>query len=87
MRRPLNAIDKAYIEMTGFEAVISSTYEGNHMPSSLNYANLAVNFLHPKKNPDSLIDRLKADLGLNYNIVLEKDSIRIEHDPKTTYRR
>jgi len=87
MRRALSPIDRAYIEITGFEAVISSTYEGSHSASSLHYANLAVDFRLPGKKITELVDRLKADLGPNYDVVLEKNHIHIEHDPKTTYRR
>lgn len=87
MRRPLNDIDRAYIDITGSEAVISSTYEGNHSAASLHYANLAVDFRLPGKNITEVIDRLKPDLGPNYDIVLRSNHIHIEHDPKTTYRR
>jgi len=47
IRRALNIIADVYI-MKGEEAVIISTYEGDHSPSSLHYRNDAVNIRKPK---------------------------------------
>ncbi|RLC47034.1 MAG: hypothetical protein DRH57_04840 [Candidatus Cloacimonadota bacterium] len=81
MRRALNLIDQAFKDF-GEEAVITSTYEGDHMPSSLHYAHLAVDVRLPRGNVDAVVNALKLLLGKDYDIVVEKDHIHIEYDPK-----
>ena len=81
MRKALNLIDRAFRDF-GEEAVITSTYEGDHMPSSLHYAHLAVDVRLPVGNVDAVVNALKLLLGKDYDIVVEKDHIHIEYDPK-----
>ena len=81
IRRILNDIDIAF-RMEGQEAVITSTCEGNHMPSSLHYAGLAVDIRNPKANIRRIIDHLKTHIpDAEYDIVQERDHIHIEYDP------
>lgn len=81
IRRILNDIDIAY-RMEGQEAVITSTYEGNHMPSSLHYAHQAVDIRLPKANINRIMDHLKTHIPSDkYDIVKERDHIHIEYDP------
>jgi hypothetical protein len=82
IRRALNVIEGAYREK-GLEAVITSTYEGNHIPSSLHYANLAVDIRCPKENRARMKNVLANRLGKEYDVILEEDHIHIEYDPKT----
>lgn len=86
IRRALPKIEAAYLEISGEEAVISSTYEGNHSPGSLHYANLAVDTRKAKKNNQKVIDRLKADLGSNYDVVEGAKHNHVEHDPQNLKR-
>ena len=44
IRRALTLVDGVFKSEFGIEAVITSTYEGDHQPGSLHYANLAVDF-------------------------------------------
>ncbi|RLC84240.1 MAG: hypothetical protein DRI93_03245 [Aquificota bacterium] len=82
IRRALNRIDRVFRDH-GLEAVITSTYEGNHSPSSLHYANLAVDIRLPKKlSPAEITQELRDALGSDYDVVLERDHIHIEYDPK-----
>ena len=81
IRRILNDIDIAY-RMEGQEAVITSTYEGNHTPSSLHYANQAIDIRLPKANLKRIMDHLVTHIpGDKYDIVKERDHIHIEYDP------
>jgi hypothetical protein len=78
----LGNIDSLFISITGEESVITSTYEGNHSPSSLHYGNLAVDFRLPKKKADDLISAIRSRLSQDYDVVLETDHIHVEYDPK-----
>lgn len=82
IRRILAQIDSLFLSITGEEGVITSTYEGSHSPSSLHYANLAIDFRLPKKRANDLISAIRSHLSQDYDIVLESDHIHIEYDPK-----
>jgi len=85
IRRVLPIVDRVYREH-GEEAVITSTYEGDHSPGSLHYADLAIDIRYAKDNPTGvameLVQEIRDKLGDDYDIVLEKDHIHIEYDPK-----
>ena len=81
IRRSLNVIERIY-RRYGYEPVITSTYEGDHMPSSLHYANLAVDVRLPPSNIQAVLYDLRRALNEDYDVVLEKDHIHIEYDPK-----
>jgi len=82
IRRWLTIIDGLF-KKYGDEGVITSTYEGNHMPSSLHYRNLAIDFRKPThQDYDNIIEDLKKTLGGDYDIILKPDHIHIEYDPK-----
>jgi hypothetical protein len=57
------------------ELIITSTYEGTHLPSSLHYANMAFDYRKPygeKDNDNSHLKAVQAKLGPNYTVLLEK---------------
>jgi hypothetical protein len=82
IRRILGIIEFLYMK-NGEEAVITSTYEGTHSPQSLHYANLAIDIRIPHTgNPADMTTKLKQNLNKDYDVVLEKDHIHIEYDPK-----
>ena len=78
VRRALNTIEAAYPDF-----VITSTYEGTHSPSSLHYANLAID-IRTKTFRGTKISAadLKAVLGKGFDIIEEGTHIHIEWDPK-----
>lgn len=80
VRRRLTTIDQAFIRSTGAEAVLTSTNEGTHMAGSLHYANLAVDIRRPAE-PARILKELQADLGEEFDIVVEADHFHIEYDP------
>jgi len=81
IRKILNTLDKIYREF-GYELVITSTYEGNHSPSSLHYANLAIDIRVPKKDRAKIYEKIRNTLSKDYDVVNEETHIHIEYDPK-----
>ena len=81
IRKKLTVLCYVLKKYGDMELVITSTYEGNHSPGSLHYANLAIDIRRPKGY--ALIrDQIKEHLGDDYDVVAEKDHIHIEYDPK-----
>jgi len=82
IRRSLTVIDNIFKKYDGIEAVITSTYEGTHMPSSLHYDDNAIDLRKSPVNSMNIVEALKKALGISYQIVLESDHIHLEYDPK-----
>lgn len=81
IRSRLTIIDYVFFNHGGSEAVVISTYEGDHDAKSLHYANKAIDLRLPGNSP-KVIDILKSSLGVGYDVVLEKDHVHVEFDPK-----
>lgn len=67
----------------GAELMITSGAEGQHMEGSLHYKGLAIDIRLPA--PDKIaadVLALRASLGAQFDVVLEKDHVHIEFDPK-----
>ena len=66
------------------ELVVTSTYEGNHMPSSLHYHNDAVDLRWPVFGDEQkpFIEKVKRELGNDFDVVAEGTHIHVEYDPK-----
>jgi hypothetical protein len=78
------AAEKAYAEY-GADCIITSCTGGKHSHKSLHYKGYAVDFRTMNVNPsvaESVAMRLKNALGNNYDVVLEKDHLHIEYDPR-----
>ena len=89
IRRALPIIEQVYKDVAGHEAIITSTNEGTHSPGSLHYAGQAVDISLPgahampkQTTPGIVKDRLKKVLGRDYDVVLERNHIHVEYDPK-----
>ena len=83
IRRILPAVDALYVQHTKKEAVITSTYEGNHSASSFHYQNKAIDFRLTKPEAMEIIkDLLGRHIGKDYDIVIEKNHLHVEYDPK-----
>ena len=67
------------------ELVVTSLCDGKHMSNSKHYqglaADLRINNVLPAKLME-LLSILKNALGVDFDVVLEKDHIHIEFDPK-----
>ena len=77
----LPVIDQIYHDEYNTELVITSGKDGIHKQGSLHYEGKAVD-LRIWNIWDSLIARLKKELGPDFDVVLEKDHIHLEWDPK-----
>ena len=81
IRRTLTPVN-AWLESLNEEIVITSTYEGNHMPSSKHYCNDAYDCRRPDRADSGELNRLKKLLGVHFDIVFYVSTIHIEFDPK-----
>jgi hypothetical protein len=81
VRRALGIVDACYAKV-GEEAVVTSTFEGTHMPNSLHYANLALDVRLPRSGAPAMQGSLKTALGPDFDVVLEDTHIHVEYDPK-----
>ncbi len=83
-RRALNVVESVYVNLVNEEAVITSTYEGNHSPSSLHYNDDAFDVRYPtdKGRISIIIDELKKRLSRNYDVIKSNNCIHVEYDPK-----
>ena len=81
IRRTLKVID-AMCEKEKQEVIVTSTYEGNHSPSSLHYSNDAIDirYIHPKDG-SLFAPKLRQVLGSDFDIIEETSHIHIEYDP------
>ena len=82
IRRALGLVEEAHLRLAGEEAVITSTYEGNHGPGSLHYGNEGIDFRRAKKSFSEIAASLKTSLGANYDVAVEGDHLHVEWDPK-----
>ena len=80
-RRGLEVVAAFFAEFN-YEAIVTSTYEGNHSPRSLHYANDAFDVRLPPDGVVKIVLELRERLGKDFDVVLEKDHIHIEHDPE-----
>ena len=82
IRRTLKTVEGIYQTLAEQESVITSTYDGNHVQSSLHYANNAVDFRLPTKNREEIFQNIAKALGKDYDCINHVDHIHIEYDPK-----
>ena len=71
----------------GVEAVVTSTTEGKHKEGSKHDTGQAIDLRtrdFPKGKLKEVVESLAASLGEDYDVVLEKDHIHVEFDPKGT---
>ena len=70
----------------GYPCVITSINDGKHITSSLHYTGNAIDLRTrnlPSKDVIQLVyTKLAEMLGPDYDVVLEKDHIHVEFDPK-----
>jgi len=76
IRRKLNEIDDIF-KLHKHEAVITSTNEADHTPSSLHYANCAVDFRLPIGVVAIVSAEMKKALGGDYEVITEKQCIHV----------
>lgn len=82
IRRTLNHVDIIVTGWTSQEAIVTSTYEGNHSPGSLHYNNGAYDIRVPGPDTDEILEEIKKKIGKDFDVEWEPDHIHIEYDPK-----
>lgn len=73
------------IREEGYDCVITSAIDGKHSRGSLHYVGLALDFRTnnmPSGELPRIRDKIAARLGENFDVVLEKDHLHVELDPK-----
>ena len=83
----LIVVNEAY-KHHGDEAVITSGIDGKHSIGSLHYAGAAWDFRTREMSPDKqlkLRDEIKSRLGDDFDVVLERDHLHVEWQPKQAY--
>lgn len=81
MKDKLQGIDHIFMKY-GVEAVITSGKDSVHGDNSKHYLGLAID-LRTYHVLDRIVQDLKNHLGKDYDVVLEKDHIHVEYDPKS----
>lgn len=69
----------------GAGLVITSALDGKHSRGSLHYSGNAIDLRTrhvSRDDAETIADELRAALGAQYDVVLEKDHIHVEFQPK-----
>ena len=80
IRRFLSKADTIYKSYKE-ELIITSTYEGTHGPSSLHYADDAIDMRPPKKHKREIFSDLRNVSPAKYDVINEGDHFHAEYDP------
>ena len=76
----LPILDEIYQDVKT-ECVVTSGRDGKHMEGSLHYEGKALD-IRTYNVLEALVKEIKDSLGVGYDVILEKDHIHIEWDPK-----
>ena len=79
IRKKLTIIARIVDAIEREELVITSTYEGNHMPGSMHYANLAIDIRIYGKAKE-VKSEIVRELGRDYFVYLGKHHIHIGYN-------
>jgi len=81
-RRSLKDVDEIF-RKEGSEAVVTSTYEGNHRPDTLHYNDNAYDLRKPETYTTTVFKNLHNRLTQKgFDVVEEITHYHIEYDPK-----
>ncbi len=81
VRRTLNPLVAIYAKRH-LDLIVTSTYEGTHSAASLHYCDEAIDIDDPPSEKEEMVEDIKKELGPGFDVILEKDHIHIEYDPK-----
>ena len=71
----------------GYSLTVTALEDGNHMTGSLHYIGRAADLRTRDMPPDirkQLVKDITSSLGRDYDVILEKDHIHLEYQPKVT---
>ena len=80
----LQVIEGAFRD-AGYNCVLTSGVDGKHSSGSLHYVGCAVDLRTrdiPEQKREPLRQEIARRLGPDFDVVLEKDHLHIEHQPK-----
>lgn len=69
----------------GYDTIVTSLNDGAHMARSLHYSGFAVDFRTRhlgNEHRQEIAAEIAIALGDDYDVVLEKDHLHVEYDPK-----
>lgn len=81
IRKKLTVINRIVWAIEDEELVITSTYEGNHLPGSAHYVNEAIDIRRFKK-AEATTREIARELGYDYYVHLAKTHIHIGYNPR-----
>lgn len=81
IRRTLNTVVEICASHDA-DLIVTSTYEGNHSPSSLHYCDDAYDIRIIPEKTQQMVEEIKQKLGPDFDVIFEFDHIHIEYDPK-----
>jgi hypothetical protein len=76
--------ERLYAEK-GKDCIVTSVIDGHHSRTSLHYTGDAVDlrtFILDQSEQKDIASRLKEALGIDYDVVLERDHLHIEYQPR-----
>lgn len=85
MNMYVNILAYIHFKLFGIYMVITSTTDGKHMRNSLHYKGLAIDIRIKDKSDvqvNQFVNFVKFHFDKTLDIVLEKDHIHVEYDPK-----
>lgn len=84
MKAACEVIDRAYND-EDYMCVLTSGKDGKHKEDSLHYLGRAGDFRTRHVLPDimqRIVARIKRELGMAFDVILEDDHLHVEYDPK-----
>lgn len=79
------AVVEEVYQRHGVECIFTSGNDGKHSDNSLHYDDSAADFRTrtiPQEKLPLIFNQIKQRLGNDYDVVLEKTHLHVEHDPK-----
>lgn len=76
------AVAESVYRAAGSEMTVTSGVEGAHMEGSLHYKGLALDLRLPTSGAGTIKAALADALGPQFDVVVERDHVHIEFDPK-----
>ena len=76
--------DQVYAEL-GHDLMITSVIDGRHLRASIHYSGGAVDLRLPGNDGTAARNRIARRVGGDFDVILEKDHIHIEWQPKGEY--
>lgn len=77
--------ERLWAELGFGDLVVTSVIDGEHIRGSLHYTGNAADLRLPRGSKVTAARELRKALGADYDVVLERDHIHVEFQPKIPY--